>query len=67
MTDTAELRPWTSLTPDEQAELRRDYQPELDQLPGTCSLDTKTERFAAWLAERGIAFSMADLTRRGKP
>jgi len=36
--------------------LREDYGRYLDSLPPTCDLETKTERFRAWLAERGVAF-----------
>ncbi len=50
------LIPWSELAPDRQLQLREDYGRYLDQLPPTCDLDTKTERFRAWLAERGVAF-----------
>ena len=56
-----DLRPWASLSADEQLALRNDYQSELDAQPLTCSLDEKMARFTNWLAERGVAFSMDDL------
>jgi hypothetical protein len=58
---TAPLRPWRSLGEAEQTALRVAYQEALDREPPTCSLDTKIERFARWLAARGVAFSRSDL------
>lgn len=58
-------RPWSELDEAEQTALRSEYQAELDKLPPTCSLETKMERFTGWLAERGVAFSMDDLRRKG--
>jgi len=50
------LTPWRDLDKARQLQLREDYGRYLDGLPPTCDLDTKTERFRAWLAERGVAF-----------
>jgi hypothetical protein len=50
------MRDWSSLTEDEQTELRIAFGHYLDGLPPTCSLDTKVERFRAWLAERGVLY-----------
>lgn len=59
-----ELRPWAELSLDERLALQRDYQAELDTQPLTCSLDEKMARFTAWLADRGVSFTMDDLRRR---
>jgi hypothetical protein len=59
--DRPPLRPWSTLDSDEQTALRGAYQVELDKEPPTCSMDTKVERFANWLAARGVSFSMDDL------
>lgn len=65
MTDTpADATPWAALDDDKRLELRRDYQAEIDRQPLTCSLDEKMARFTAWLAERGVSFTMDDLKRR---
>jgi len=58
------MKPWHDLTSDEQLKLRLDYQAHLDSLPPTCSLDDKVTAFAKWLAERDVAFSMKDLSRK---
>lgn len=55
--------PWGALGDARQLALREAYQQELDGQPPTCSLDAKMERFAQWLAGRGVAFSMDDLQR----
>lgn len=55
------LRPWRSLSEAEQLALRMAYQEALDKEPLTCSLETKVERFARWLAERGVEFGRGDL------
>jgi len=63
MTDT-DLRPWAVLSPDEQLALREAYGRDPANQTGTCSLDEKMARFAAWLAARGVAFGPADLPGR---
>lgn len=63
MSNTQPLRPWRTLSDEEQLALRQDYQVELDKQTGTCSLDEKTERFTNWLAERDVSFSMDDVRR----
>ncbi len=62
--DDNKLTPWSRLDTEKRLELRRDYQAELDSQPLTCSLDEKMSRFAEWLAERGVSFTMEDLRRR---
>ena len=52
----AEIRDWHTLTPQEQLDLREAYGRYLDNLPPTCDLDTKIERFRHWLAERGVDY-----------
>jgi len=49
-------RDWDSLNADEQLALREAYGRHLDDLPPTCDLATKIERFREWLARRGIDF-----------
>ena len=58
------LRPWASLSSEEQTRLRTEYQPVLDREATTCSLDTKIARFAGWLETKGVKFSANDLRRR---
>lgn len=53
------LRPWETLSGEEQTRLRVDYGHYLDGLPPTCSLEEKNARFARWLAERGVLFTPA--------
>jgi hypothetical protein len=47
---------WNDLDPDQQTALQVEYGHWLDALPPTCSMQTKIERFRAWLATRGIAY-----------
>lgn len=56
-----DLTPWSALDAAEQARLREAYAADPFCLTGTCSLEAKTAHFTAWLAERGVAFSAADL------
>ena len=58
------MRNWSELSPEEQLRLREAYQIVLDTEPRTCNLDQKVSRFAGWLAERDIAFSAADISRK---
>jgi hypothetical protein len=58
------MTPWSDLTPEQQLQLRMDYQAHLDSLPPTCSLDDKVAAFAAWLASRDVAFSIEDVSPR---
>lgn len=54
----APLRGWDSLDPEEQIRLRVEYGRWLDQMPPTCSMETKIERFRTWLREeKGIDWS----------
>ena len=59
----SKLRPWGTLTTEEQLQLRESFGHYLDRLPPTCSMDDKLSRFQQWLAERGIAFERSDLAR----
>ena len=54
--DDVKLRPWRGLAAQEQLALREAYGHYLDSLPPTCDLQTKVERFRAWLAERGVLY-----------
>lgn len=58
------LTPWADLSPERRLELRAAYAADPACLTGTCSLEAKTSHFAAWLAERGVAFTEADLRVR---
>ena len=62
--DRDDLTSWSRLDAEAQLALRLDYQAHLDSLPPTCSLDDKVAAFADWLARRGIAFEMSDLSRK---
>jgi len=59
--DPSELIAWADLGPDRQLGLRNAYAADPACLTGTCSLEAKTAHFAAWLAERGVAFTEKDL------
>jgi hypothetical protein len=61
---STDLKPWAALTADEQLAFQTAYQSDLDRQPKTCSLDEKVNRFAAWLADRGVSFSADDLSRK---
>ena len=54
-------RPWSSLTEDERSALLADYQRVLDTQPLTCSFDAKLARMQAFLAERGVSISEAEI------
>jgi hypothetical protein len=58
---------WSDLPPQRRTELQIAYQAELDALPPTCSLETKVERFARWLADQGVAFTMDDMSGGRRP
>ena len=49
-------RPWEDLHRAEQTRLLIEYGRYLDGLPPTCSLAEKDDRFARWLAERGVRY-----------
>lgn len=53
-------RDWHELSEAEQTALLDAYGRYLDQLPPTCDLTTKVERFRAWLADRGIEYRHPD-------
>jgi hypothetical protein len=55
-TNRPQLRPWSNLDTEEQTALRISYGHYLDQLPPTCSMETKQARFRAWLAQQGIGW-----------
>jgi len=50
------LADWNELPAEEQLRLREEYGHVLDRMPPTCSLDSKIERFSAWLRDRGIRY-----------
>ena len=56
-TASSDLIPWESLPPDEQIALRERFGYYLDNLPPTCSLETKIARFQYWLEEQGITYT----------
>ncbi|MES9960163.1 MAG: hypothetical protein ABW089_07005 [Sedimenticola sp.] len=49
-------RYWNDIPHQEQLRLREEYGHYLDQLPPTCDLGVKIERFRQWLAEHGIHY-----------
>jgi hypothetical protein len=49
--------PWEQLSKDQQIQLRIEYGYYLDQLPPTCSLESKIERFKQWLADKNIQYA----------
>lgn len=51
------MRDWEELERDEQIKLLIDYGNYLDELPPTCSMETKEQRLKVWLAERGIDYA----------
>jgi hypothetical protein len=53
---------WDDLDPDQQTALQVEYGHWLDTLPPTCSMQTKIERFRAWLSTRGIAYDGRPVT-----
>jgi hypothetical protein len=56
------LCPWSSLDSEEQTRLREAYGHWLDQLPPTCSLETKIARFRTWLQTQGIDYDAGHAT-----
>ena len=63
MPEIQTARDWSRLTPEERIELRIAFGHHLDQLPPSCSPDTKLQRFQTWLAERSVRFEAEDLHR----
>ena len=57
MSPTHELKPWESLTQEQQIRLREQFGHYLDNLPPTCSLEAKIARFQHWLAAQGVSYS----------
>ena len=60
------LRAWPDLTGAERDALLRAYQVELDRAPRTCSFDEKLARMQAWLGDRGVAITEADIRGSGR-
>ena len=54
---SSDLIPWKDLTHEEQIVLREKYGHYLDNLPPTCSLESKIARFQYWLEVQGVAYS----------
>ncbi|MEN8131967.1 MAG: hypothetical protein ABFS45_17650 [Pseudomonadota bacterium] len=52
-----DLIPWDSLTREAQISLRERYGYYLDNLPPSCSLESKIARFQHWLEAQGVAYS----------
>lgn len=66
------LRAWSTLTDGERSLLLAAYQPVLDCQGPTCSFEVKLIRMQAWLAERGISITEAEIrspgnAKRGPP
>ena len=58
------LRPWSTLTDAQRAELLAAYQPVLDSEALTCSFEIKLFRMQQWLADRGISITEAETRNR---
>jgi len=50
-------RRWDELPDGEQRSLLIEYGYYQDGFPNTCSLELKTQRFRAWLRERGVDYA----------
>ena len=61
MTETSNLRPWSSLAYEEQTDLLVAYQPVVDCDGPTCSFDVKMARMAVWLRDKGISITEAEI------
>ncbi len=48
---------WDDLDKEQKTTLLVEYGYYLDTLPPTCSLQSKNERFAQWLAEKNIFYA----------
>ena len=60
------LRAWPDLAAAERDALLQAYQAELDRTPRTCSFDEKLARMQAWLGDRGVAITEADIRGSGR-
>lgn len=63
------MRRWDDLDEDERLRLRAAYQNHLECLAPGASSVSNAAAFAAWLAERGVAFDVEAFlaTRSGRP
>ncbi len=59
----ANLRPWSSLSEEEQAGLLADYQSVRDTQALTCSFEAKLARMQAFLAGRGVSITEEEIRR----
>lgn len=57
------MRDWDDLQRDEQIKLLIDYGHYLDQLPPTCSMESKEIRLRDWLAEQSVRYVVGQLAR----
>lgn len=53
------IRQWDELPADERIKLLSEFGQYQDELPRTCSLPLKVERFQTWLRSRGIEYQHA--------
>ena len=51
-----QLKNWDELTDEEQDRLLDAFGFYLDQLPPTCSMESKVARFRHWLRENGVNY-----------
>jgi hypothetical protein len=56
LTEKQAIRQWRELTDTERTQLLEAFGHYQDQLPPTCSLELKIDRFRSWLLARGIAY-----------
>lgn len=57
------MRDWKDLHRDEQIKLLIEYGYYLDELPPTCSMQSKEERLRDWLAQREVVYSAGQLRK----
>lgn len=56
------LKKWDDLHRDEQIKLLIEYGYHLDQLPPTCSMESKEIRLRDWLAEQNVEYVVGELS-----
>lgn len=56
------MKSWEDLHRDEQIKLLIHYGHYLDELPPTCSMESKEIRLRDWLAEQNVEYGVTQLT-----
>lgn len=60
------MQNWDELHRDEQIRLLIEYGCYLDQLPATCSMESKEIRLRNWLAEQNVDYVVGQLTSKNR-